>query len=551
MMDPKVPQTDHRLSGTDAAFLYLERKEIPLHIACVAVFEAAIPFKEFVAAIDSKLHLVPRYRQVVTPAPLNIGYPHWEFDPHFDIRRHILRITVNSPGGEAELEELAGRVFSEVMDRSKPLWEIFVVEGMQDGRGALIVKVHHALADGIAGASLLRIMLDPTPEGSHATRKPNVHPPPPKKEPSLTEAIASAIQGSLESLVDAEASLMQLAQGLLTDSTQEGLKGLVSLLPEIATPVERLPFNRPCSGTRKFCWAEFDFADVKAIRNAVGGTVNDVVLTVVTRAVAKYVKLHGEPVEGRFFRVVCPVSVRKDDGDSLGNRISFLPVTLPLDAKDPVEHLKAIALRTAIMKSVGAAEWLGTAASWLGAAPPAAQAVFWWGIPLVPMAAPILNLICTNVPGSPVPLFSVGRRMLASYPHVPTGYELGVGIAVQSYNGKMCFGLTADASVVADVGRLRDFIGVSWAALCRAAGVRHVPVTEKPAPRPRRAAPRKKHAPSPAVVPEPAVEPVAPEMLTAPRPHRAAPRKKQTPSPAVVPEPALEPVAPELLVEMA
>ncbi len=159
----------------------------------------------------------------------------------------------------------------------------------------------------------------------------------------------------------------------------------------------------------------------------------------------------------------------------MGNRISFLPLTLPLDTADPVEHLKAIAMRSSIMKSVGAAELLGIGASWLGAAPPAAQALFWWGIPLVPLPAPLLNLICTNVPGSPTPLYCVGKRMLSSYPHVPTGYELGVGVAVQSYNGKMCFGLTADAVVVSDVKRLRDFIDACWVELCRAAGIRKGP----------------------------------------------------------------------------
>jgi hypothetical protein len=146
-----------------------------------------------------------------------------------------------------------------------------------------------------------------------------------------------------------------------------------------------------------------------------------------------------------------------------------------MDAEDPVQHLKAIALRTAIMKSAQAAELLAIAASWLGAAPPPAQALFWWGIPLVPLPAPLLNLICTNVPGSPTPLYSVGKRMLSSYPQVPTGYELGVGVAVQSYNGKMCFGLNADAVAAADVRRLRDFIRTSWVELRRAAGVRPAP----------------------------------------------------------------------------
>jgi WS/DGAT/MGAT family acyltransferase len=492
-MDAKSPDSHQRLSGTDAAFLYLERKEIPLHIACVCTFEEVIPYEEFVAAIDSKLHLLPRYRQIAVNPPFGIGYPNWEYDQHFDIRRHIIRTTVNAPGDEDALEDLAGRIFSVTMSREKPLWEVYVVEGLQGGRGGLIAKVHHALADGIAGASLLRIMLDPTAEGSHAIRKPHFHPPAPDREPSLTDAIASAIHSSLENLVAAEAGLLDIAQGLLSERTQQGLQGLVTILPEIATPVQRLPFNRPCGSERKFCWAEFDFADVKAIRNVTGGTVNDVILTVVTRAVARYVKLHGESVAGRLVRMVCPVSVRKDEGDSLGNRISFLPVTLPMDAEDPIQHFKAIALRTEIMKSVRAAELLSIAASWLGAAPAPAQALFWWGIPLVPLPAPLLNLICTNVPGSPTPLYSVGKRMLASYPHVPTGYELGVGIAVQSYNGKMCFGLTADAVTVADVRRLRDFIRTSWVELCRAAGVRpasHRSDAERTKPAPKTRAPK-------------------------------------------------------------
>jgi WS/DGAT/MGAT family acyltransferase len=533
-MDVKGPDSHQRLSGTDAAFLYLERKEIPLHIACVCIFEEAIPYEEFLAAIDSKLHLLPRYRQLAVNPPFGIGYPNWEYDQHFDIRRHIIRITVNAPGDDDALEDLAGRLFSVVMSREKPLWEIYVVEGLQGGRGALIVKVHHALADGIAGASMLRIMLDPTPEGSHAIRKPQFQPPAPSREPSLTDAIASAIHSSLENLVAAEAGLLDIAQGLLSERSQQGLQGLVKLLPEIVTPVQRLPFNKQCGSERKFCWAEFDFADVKAIRNVTGGTVNDVILTVVTRALARYVKLHGESSAGRLLRMVCPVSVRKEEqGEALGNRISFLPVTLPMEAGDPVEHLHEIALRTAIMKSAQAAELLAIAASWLGAAPPQAQALFWWGIPLVPLPAPLLNLICTNVPGSPTPLYSVGKRMLASYPHVPTGYELGVGIAVQSYNGKMCFGLTADAMAAPDVRSLRDFIGTSWAELCRAAGIRPEPqrsaapkTTTKPKVKARaRKAPRVAVLKTAAAAPSPVA--ASPLPATEPEPQRsAAPKTK-------------------------
>ena len=166
------PVPSRTLSTADAAFLYLERKEMPLAIACVMIFDGPIPFDDFVASMASKLHRVPRYQQVVVMPPLNIDLPTWEDDPHFDIRRHIFRVVVDPPGGQAELEALAGRIFSRMLDRSKPLWEVYVVDGLKDGRGALIWRLHHALADGISGTRLLEVLLDPTPEGSPAFSKP-------------------------------------------------------------------------------------------------------------------------------------------------------------------------------------------------------------------------------------------------------------------------------------------------------------------------------------------------------------------------------------------
>jgi diacylglycerol O-acyltransferase len=278
-----------------------------------------------------------------------------------------------------------------------------------------------------------------------------------------------------------------MAQGLLTSPMQSGLQGLVSLLPELAASVERLPFNQPCTGERRFCWAEFSFADVQAIRAAAATSVNDVILTVLARAVARYVKLHRQSVDHRFVRVVCPYSLRRNDqGESLGNQISFLPVALPLDIADPLETLKAVSLRTRIMKGARAADLVALAAAWLGSAPPPLQSLFWRSIPLVPLPLPLLNMICTNVPGSPVPLYSVGRRMLASYPQVPTGYELGIGVAAQSYDGKVGFGITSDADAAPDAHRLRDFLRTSFAELCRAAGVKK---------------PRPQHAPQSPVAP--------------------------------------------------
>ena len=527
-MDKKPPVLTRRLSGIDAAFLYLERKEIPLNIAAVAIFDGPIPFRQFVANIDSKLDLIPRYRQLAVPPPFNLGYPTWEDDPGFDIKRHIFPLRLDSPGGEAELEALAGRLLSQVLDRSKPLWEIHLVDGLKDGRGALIARIHHALADGVAGAALLRVMLDSTPQGSRAARQPRARAAsPPPAEHTLAEQIGSAIQSALENVVAAEAGLLSLADGLLSDRGKNALQDLATLLPELLQPPERFPFNKPCSGDRKFCWTEVGFSEVKAIRAALGGKVNDVLLSVVVRAVARYIRLHGEKVNGRFLRVVCPVNLRGDEnGDSLGNRITFLPVVLPLDVRDPVAMLRAVTTRMEIMKSVRAAELVAIAASCMGATPAPMQELFWRGIPLVPLPLPLLNMICTNVPGSPTPLYSVGRRLLASYPHVPTGYELGLGVAVLSYDGKLFFGLTADAHVAPDVARLRDFIRVCFHDLSKAAAKSARPRPAKRTQRPKPAEP---------------VEPAASTNRSAPEELAPAPLPDTAPAVAEVVQP--EPVS--------
>jgi diacylglycerol O-acyltransferase len=205
------------------------------------------------------------------------------------------------------------------------------------------------------------------------------------------------------------------------------------------------------------------------------------------------------------------VNVRQEDnGESLGNQITFLPVVLPLGIDDPVKLLHAVIARMEIMKGVRAAELLGIAAAWIGAAPPPLQALFWEGLPMLPLPAPLFNMICTNIPGSSTPLYSVGRRMISSYPQVPTGYELGIGIAVQSYDGRMCFGLTADAGAAPDVERMRDFLQDCYRELCRAAGVARPrsrkPEREKPKPasKPAKARVRTAGAPADQMRPVPA-----------------------------------------------
>lgn len=471
--EPKQAAGYRRLSSVDAAFLYLERAEIPLSIASISIFDGPIPFEPFVASIERKLPLIPRYLQKVVMPPLNVGLPTWEPDPDFDIRRHIIPVRLARPGGDAELEALAGRILSRVMDRSKPLWDVHVVSGLKGGRGALIWRLHHALADGISGAGLLSVVLDTKPQAWRARHKQtDGRRPASSYHPGAAGVISAAVDSAVKGLAAAEKGLLGVVQSLLSGRMQSGLTSLSELLPELAVSVERLPFNKPCGRERKFCWAEFDLSQAQAVREAVGGTLNDVILTVLTRALTQYVRLHGESAVNRFVRIVCPVSLRNGGHQGeLGNQISFLPVALPLDVRSPVRLMRAVTKRMAIMKHAGAAGWVALLASCIAAMPTPLQALLWRGIPEIILPVSLFNMICTNVPGSPVPLYAIGRRMISSYPQVPTGWDLGVGCAVQSYDGKLCFGLIADAHAAPDVGRLRDFLYDAFDELRHAAGV--------------------------------------------------------------------------------
>jgi diacylglycerol O-acyltransferase len=470
-----------RLSATDAAFLYLERKEIPMHIASVCIFEGPLPFKKFVSIINSKLHLVPRYRQIPVATAWSLEFPTWEDDPHFDIRRHIHHVRLATPGGEAELQALASRILSGLLDRTKPLWDMHVVDGLNDGRGAIIWRVHHALADGVSGASLIKLMLDSTPKAYRHSFRQRYRPRRPSKvELTLSDEISRMVNNTVTNLLSFEAGVLDIAQRYMGDNKDEVLKGLIELLPEFAASIERLPFNKPCTGARKFCWTQFNMEEVRVIREAAGGTVNDVMLAVLTRALARYVKLHGESVVKRFVRIICPLSLRKsEEHHKQGNQISFLPVALPLDARGPIRMLQAVTERTAALKKSGAVTIAGLAERWFNTVPPILQALFWRNIPDVIMPVSLMNILCTNVVGSPTPLYAAGRRMLAAYPQVPTGYDLGVGCAVHSYDGKLFFGIISDTHAAPDVECFRDFLIESFQELYRAAVLKTVRSTGK------------------------------------------------------------------------
>ncbi len=461
----KQPELNRRLTSLDAAFLYLEKKECPLHIASTSVFDGKLKREDLIKHIGERLHLVPRYLQKVVADPFLIGHPTWETDADFNIENHILKVKQKKALDEKELIKVAGEILTTMMDRSKPLWEFHLIENYGQGRSALISKVHHCMVDGISGVDIIKILFDITPETAPAPPKPEPPAEKPKPEPlqQLFESLIGGMQEGINRLTDMQMGLMQLSSTLANPQTVETLPHISGVLPAVATPAPLLPFNGQCSGERKLAWSEFSFADARRIRTTLGGSVNDVVLTVLSEAVARYCKLHNHSTDGEIVRFMVPVSLRqKEQQGALGNLISILPVEIPLDISDLPRRFRYVNGKTALMKSTHLAEGLLTIGSLYAMLPAPVQA----GIGAVAdLPFPPFNMVATNVPGPQVPLYLTGKKMLAQYPYVPIGYGLGLGCAILSYNQMLYFGLSSDAQAMSDVGKFKEILDGTFADL--------------------------------------------------------------------------------------
>jgi len=485
-----------RLSAQDASFLYFEREEAPLHIGSIAVLEGDVPFERFVDSIEKKLHLIPRYMQRVVPAPFNIGHPTWEWDPDFDVRRHIFEVQMPAPGSDQQLVGLAADLFAGMLDREKPLWEMYLVRGVEGNRSAVVSKVHHCLVDGVSGIELLMIVFDVSPNPPAPPPAPEVERHPiPGPLTRLMDAVWDNISETLDTWASLQKSLVDAV--ILGDSRGRSmLRALETAAPYFQTPVERAPFNKPFGGKRRLGVSEFSFAEVRAIRSSCGGTVNDVVLAVLGGAVSRYLEMHGQKTEKRMLRVLTPVNVRREDErGKLGNRVSMLLVEVPLGVDDPVERLRMVTERTETLKRQHVADGMETVVEALNAAPPVLQALAGM-LPQPPNT--VANMVCTNVPGPMIPLYCVGHRMLAHYPLIPIGWEMGVSCGVTSYDQKLYFGLMADADCAPDVERLKEFLDQAFVELRAAAGVARSDLPQFGVPVPGETARRRRAAPSPA-----------------------------------------------------
>ena len=465
-------ELNRRLSTLDSVFLYLEKPESPLHVGGTSIFDGQIAYELVVKHIGDRLHLVPRYLQKVVPDPFNLGHPTWESADDFDIKQHIFHLKDKTTLIQNELMGLAGKVLTGVMDRSKPLWEIHIVNDLEGDRSAMITKIHHCMVDGISGVDLMNILFDISPKST---------PPPPKPEPKEPEkpkdasqvfidSLLGSIQEGMNRFIELQQGILQFTQSLTQNPEMLGaIPHIAGVLPAITTPAPVLPFNKPCGGERRLAWSEFSFAEARAIRGNLQGSVNDVVLTVLVRAISRYTKMHGEETKGKIVRFMMPVSLRqKEQRGAMGNLISILPVEIPLDIKNLIELFKHVRKKTALMKATQMASGVGMLGAMYGMMPAPVQSAIG---AMMNAPFPVFNTVATNVPGPQVPMYMVGKRMIAQYPFVPIGYNLGLGSAIFSYDQKLFFGLCSDTQAMSDIEKFKELLDESYAELREIAGV--------------------------------------------------------------------------------
>src|SRR3954470_2689134 len=448
-----------RLSAVDATFLAQERANSHMHVGAVLIFEGPAPgYDDFLTHIRSRLHLVPRYRHKLAFPPLETGRPVWIDDPSFNLDYHVRHTALPAPGSEEQLRALAARIHSQQLDRSKPLWELWLVQGLGGNRFAVIFKTHHALVDGVAGVDLITVLFDlaPVPQPLPHEGEPWAA----QREPSALGMAARGVRGLARAPVQLAGRALSAAthpSGTL-DAAREAAEGLGEIVWAGLNPAPETPLNVDIGPHRRLAFVRCELADFKLVKDAFGGTVNDVVLAVVTGALRDWLQSRGVRTEGLELRALVPVSIRgsHERGD-LGNRIAVMRGPLPVYVEDPVARLQAVRQAMGQLKeskqAVGAEVLTGVQ----NFAPPTilAQAS------RLNFSTRFFNLIVTNVPGPQFPLYVRGRELEDVFPvaFLPENHALAV--AIMSYNGKINFGLLGDYDALPDIGRIADGIEAS------------------------------------------------------------------------------------------
>ena len=481
-----------RLSPLDASFLHIEDTDrtVGMHIGSTAVFEGPPPDQDtFARTVESRLSLVPRYRQRVETVPFGLGRPVWVDDVDFALDYHMRRTALPAPGGEAELQRLVARLMSQRLDRTKPLWEMWIVEGLADGQWAMVSKVHHCMVDGISGVELLAVMLDLTPEppdlpdpanGDVARWDPE---PAPSRADLALRTVGELATSQYEQL-RVVGSMVRQPRRLLEPAGEvvAGLRSLAGLARPAASAL-----SGPIGPHRVVAWAETDLAAIKQVRAALGGTVNDVVLTAITGGFRTLLLSRGEDTTDRVVRTLVPVSVRSARADSgaaahdgtFDNKVSAMFAELPVSLADPIEVLGVTRRQLGDLKESKQAVAGEALTSLSGFAPPVLLGLGMRVASRVVTRGGNLHTVTTNVPGPQLPLYSCGRQLLRAYPYVPIAAPLRIGVAIFSYNGTVTFGITGDHDVSSDIGVLAAGITTAISDL-RAAAAAAAPAAAAP-----------------------------------------------------------------------
>ena len=456
-----------RMSPLDATFLHIEDEVSHMHIGSVAIFEGPPPsHPEVLRWIGGKLPLVPRYRQKVRFVPFDLGRPVWVDDPHFHLDYHVRQTALPRPGGAEQLRNLVGRVMSQRLDRDRPLWQIWVVEGLEDDHWALVSQVHHCMVDGISGTDLLAVILDQQPEASD---------PVPDYWKPLPEPTSVRLLG--DAAVDYLVTPFEQFRGLRTvvRAPRENLHRVSEFAHALRsmwglTSTSGLAtLNGPIGPHRRYHWAHGSLADVKAIRGALGGTVNDVVLASITRGFRDLLISRGGAVEGCSVRTMVPVSVRgSGERGEYNNKVSAMFAELPVGIEDPVERLNAIREQMEGLKEDKQAVAGEVLTSLSGFAPPMLLALGMRAAVRLPQSN--VHTVTTNVPGPQFPLYALGRRLIEAFPYVPIANQVRIGIAIFSYMGSLNFGITGDYDTAPDLDVLAHGIEDGMRELLHIAG---------------------------------------------------------------------------------
>ena len=450
-----------RLTAVDASFLHQERGGAHMHVGALLIFEGPPPsYEEFLDQIRSRLHLVPRYRQKLAFPPLETGRPLWVDDPRFNLEYHVRHTALPSPGSFDQLRQLAGRIFSQRLDRTKPLWETWLVQGLEGNRFALVSKTHHSMIDGISGVDLASVLFDTTPVPNLIEREPWT----PHTEPSGAELITEGVKGIIKRPFSLAAEAIGAARnpGQSVESAREAAEGVAEIAWAVLNPAPETPLNVPIGPHRRLVSVSSRLEDFKLVKNVFGGTVNDVVLAVVSGALRQWLRSRGVRTEGLELRALVPVSIRAEiERGALGNRIAVMRGPLPVYVDDPVERLRIVSDSMRGLKESKQALGAEVISGLNDFAPPTllAQAS------RLNFSTRLFNLIVTNVPGPQLPLYLLGRELQQLVPVAFLPENHALAIAIMSYNGSVDFGLLGDYDAMPDVGYVGDALEQSLAEL--------------------------------------------------------------------------------------